>query len=143
MHAVNIGNAAQEGGQRDETTKTGAAGAEEPLRARRAFAEWWHNEGSGMAPLPGEDAEAHVHRVCGIAWVNGAYKASEQLQNSVANLRQLKTEHESARQAWKAVPASWHDTPEKAAAVARVDGAAGAVMRAEAAIIQMLLTQES
>lgn len=41
------------------------------------FDAWWHNEGSGMPSLPGEDSETHVHRVCKIAWENGAYKALE------------------------------------------------------------------
>lgn len=43
----------------------------------RRFDSWWYDEGSGMAPLPGEDAETHVHRVCKIAWENGAYVAGE------------------------------------------------------------------
>lgn len=43
-----------------------------------AFDVWWHDEGSGMPPLPGKDAETHVKRVCKIAWLNGAYKAQEQ-----------------------------------------------------------------
>jgi hypothetical protein len=37
------------------------------------FEEWWHNEGSGMPPKPGEDAEIHVKRISAIAWSNGAY----------------------------------------------------------------------
>ena len=44
-----------------------------------AFDVWWHNEGSGMPPLPGEDAETHVRRICEIAWSNGAYKAREEI----------------------------------------------------------------
>lgn len=39
-----------------------------------AFDEWWNNEGSGMPPLTGEDAETHVHRISRIAWLNGAFK---------------------------------------------------------------------
>ena len=35
---------------------------------RSAFEAWWYNEGSGMPPQPGEDAETHVHRICKIAW---------------------------------------------------------------------------
>lgn len=46
------------------------------------FETWWHNEGSGMAPLPGEDAETHVKRVCEIAWGNGAYKAIAAMDGS-------------------------------------------------------------
>jgi hypothetical protein len=34
-----------------------------------AFERWWHEEGSGMPPLDGEDAETHVHRVSRIAWL--------------------------------------------------------------------------
>ena len=45
-----------------------------------AFDKWWHDEGSGMPPLRGEDAETHVRRICAIAWANGAYKANEALQ---------------------------------------------------------------
>jgi hypothetical protein len=60
-----------------------AASTESTLAAPSglAFDVWWHNEGSGMPPLPGEDAETHVHRICAIAWSNGAYKAREQLLN--------------------------------------------------------------
>lgn len=47
----------------------------------RAFDTWWNNEGSGMPPLPGEEAETHVRRICAIAWVNGAYKANEAQQD--------------------------------------------------------------
>lgn len=44
---------------------------------KAAFDVWWHEEGSGMPPLPGEDAETHVHRISRIAWENGGYKATE------------------------------------------------------------------
>jgi len=37
------------------------------------FDRWWWNEGSGIPPLPGEDAEEHVHRVCEIAWETADY----------------------------------------------------------------------
>ena len=37
------------------------------------FYRWWHNKGSGMSPLPGEDQEEHAHRISRIAWHNGAY----------------------------------------------------------------------
>ena len=43
----------------------------------RAFDEWWHNEGSGVPPAPGEDSESHVRRLTRIAWHNGAFKARE------------------------------------------------------------------
>ena len=51
-------------------------------KAESAFSAWWHNEGSGMLPLPGEDAEMHVRRICEIAWANGAYKAAESIENT-------------------------------------------------------------
>ena len=41
------------------------------------FEVWWHREGSGMPPLPGEDAEIHVKRISEIAWSNGAFKARD------------------------------------------------------------------
>jgi len=44
---------------------------------RTAFEKWWHDEGSGMIPQPGEDAETHVRRICEIAWANGEYKSGE------------------------------------------------------------------
>lgn len=43
------------------------------------FTEWWHNEGSGIPSLPGEDAETHVRRVSRVAWLVGMLKASELL----------------------------------------------------------------
>lgn len=43
---------------------------------RSAFDAWWHNEGSGMPPMTGEDAATHVRRICEIAWNNGTYKAN-------------------------------------------------------------------
>ena len=44
-----------------------------------AFDVWWHNEGSGKPPLPGEDAETHVRRICEIAWLNGTYIARAEI----------------------------------------------------------------
>jgi len=38
-----------------------------------AFEQWWHLEGSGMAPLPEEEQVTHVKRISAIAWSNGAY----------------------------------------------------------------------
>jgi hypothetical protein len=38
------------------------------------FEIWWYDEGSGMPPQPGEDAEEHCYRVAKIAWLNGDYK---------------------------------------------------------------------
>jgi hypothetical protein len=41
----------------------------------RRFRIWWHEEGSGLPPLPGMDHEEHVRRISQIAWHNGAYIA--------------------------------------------------------------------
>jgi hypothetical protein len=41
----------------------------------RRFRAWWHNEGSGLLPLPGMDHEEHARRIGEIAWANGAYVA--------------------------------------------------------------------
>lgn len=38
-----------------------------------AFDRWRFNEGSGMAPLPGQDHEEHIQSIARIAWHNGAY----------------------------------------------------------------------
>ena len=47
-----------------------------PLKTQKEvmelFEKWWNNEGSGMPPKPGEDAEIHVKRISAIAWSNGA-----------------------------------------------------------------------
>ncbi len=45
------------------------------------FETWWWNEGSALRSLPNEDAEAHVHRVCKIAWHNGALEAFEKTRD--------------------------------------------------------------
>lgn len=44
------------------------------------FETWWHNEGSAMSPLPGEDYEQHARRVSAIAWENGAFCAAPALR---------------------------------------------------------------
>jgi predicted small secreted protein len=36
-----------------------------------AFTEWWRTTGSGIAPIPGEYAEAHAKRVAAQAWDAG------------------------------------------------------------------------
>lgn len=41
------------------------------------FDKWWTEEGSGIPPLHGEDAETHVHRVSKIAWLTGVVKTLE------------------------------------------------------------------
>ena len=52
---------------------------------KESFDKWWYDEGSGMPPLPEEDAEAHVRRVCEIAWSNGAYKMLEHVAKAKAD----------------------------------------------------------
>ena len=42
-----------------------------------AYKAWWHNEGSGILPLPNEDMEEFAHRMTEIAWSNGAFKERE------------------------------------------------------------------
>ena len=39
-----------------------------------AYKTWWHNEGSGIIPLPNEDMEEFAHRITEIAWSNSAFK---------------------------------------------------------------------
>jgi hypothetical protein len=41
------------------------------------YKAWWHNEGSGIIPLPNEDMEEFAHRMTQIAWSNGAFKERE------------------------------------------------------------------
>jgi PDZ domain-containing secreted protein len=41
------------------------------------FEIWWKNEGSGMPPKKGEDAETHVKRLTEIAWSNATYLAQQ------------------------------------------------------------------
>ena len=48
------------------------------------FERWWHDEGSGMPPLGGEDHSEHVRRLCEIAWSNGAYVAREERKSADA-----------------------------------------------------------
>jgi len=33
------------------------------------FEQWWHAEGSGLAPHPDEDHEEHARRVAEVAWI--------------------------------------------------------------------------
>ena len=44
-----------------------------------AYKAWWHNEGSGIIPLPNEDMEEFAHRMTQIAWSNGAFKEREEV----------------------------------------------------------------
>ena len=46
-----------------------------------AYKAWWHNEGSGIIPLPNEDMEEFAHRMTQIAWSNGAFKEREECAN--------------------------------------------------------------
>lgn len=48
-----------------------------------AFDAWWREEGSALAPLPGEDQEQHARRIAEIAWGNGEYVASRQLRETL------------------------------------------------------------
>ena len=41
--------------------------------SREAWRNWWDEEGSGMRPLPNEDAEQFARRMTEIAWANGAF----------------------------------------------------------------------
>jgi hypothetical protein len=47
------------------------------------FEKWWYYEGSGP-PQKGEDYEEHTKRMCQIAWSNGAYVATQPVQEPVA-----------------------------------------------------------
>lgn len=40
---------------------------------------WWHDEGSGMRPINGQDHESHVRDMTRIAWLNGAFGAAEEI----------------------------------------------------------------
>lgn len=47
-----------------------------PPSAERDFEIWWYDGGSGIIPIPKEDAEEHTRRVSKIAWLNATYKAN-------------------------------------------------------------------
>ena len=47
------------------------------MKQDEAYKAWWHNEGSGILPLPNEDMEEFAHRMTEIAWSNGAFKERE------------------------------------------------------------------
>lgn len=40
---------------------------------------WWHDEGSGMRPINGQDHESHVRDMTRIAWLNGAFGAAAEI----------------------------------------------------------------
>ena len=52
-----------------------------------AYKEWWHNEGSGIIPLPNEDMEEFAHRITQIAWSNGAFKEREKILFAIKEVR--------------------------------------------------------
>jgi hypothetical protein len=49
------------------------------MTQNEAYKTWWHNEGSGILPLPNEDMEEFAHRMTEIAWSNGAFKEHEEM----------------------------------------------------------------
>ena len=51
---------------------------------------WWHDEGSGMRPINGQDHESHVRDMTRIAWLNGAFGAADEIER-------LRAERDEAR----------------------------------------------
>jgi len=51
---------------------------------------WWHDEGSGMRPVNGQDHESHVRDMTRIAWLNGAFGAADEVER-------LREERDEAR----------------------------------------------
>ena len=51
---------------------------------------WWHDEGSGMSPVNGQDHESHVRDMTRIAWLNGAFGAADEVER-------LREERDEAR----------------------------------------------
>jgi hypothetical protein len=45
---------------------------------------WWHDEGSGMRPINGQDHESHVRDMTRIAWLNGAFGAADEIERTRA-----------------------------------------------------------
>jgi len=41
---------------------------------------WWHDEGSGMRPVNGQDHESHVRDMTRIAWLNGAFSFADEIE---------------------------------------------------------------
>ena len=54
---------------------------------------WWHDEGSGMRPVNGQDHESHVRDMTRIAWLNGAFGAADEI-------KRLRAERDEARRMW-------------------------------------------
>lgn len=59
---------------------------------------WWHDEGSGMRPINGQDHESHVRDMTRIAWLNGAFGAADEIER----LRAERDEARRASAAWEA-----------------------------------------
>ena len=51
---------------------------------------WWHDEGSGMRPVNGQDHESHVRDMTRIAWLKGAFGAADDIER-------LRKERDEAR----------------------------------------------
>ena len=51
---------------------------------------WWHDDGSGMRPINGQDHESHVRDMTRIAWLNGAFGAADEIER-------LRKERDEAR----------------------------------------------
>jgi len=56
------------------------------------FEHWWHEEGSGMPPKVGEDAETFARRMCEIAWKNGAFVAREESKEARRRHQETRSE---------------------------------------------------
>ena len=54
-----------------------------------AYKAWWHNEGSGLIPLPNEDMEEFAHRITQIAWSNGAFKERDACADMIEDLENI------------------------------------------------------
>ena len=54
-----------------------------------AYKAWWHNEGSGIIPLPNEDMKEFAHRMTQIAWSNGAFKERDACADMIEDLENI------------------------------------------------------
>ena len=57
---------------------------------------WWHDEGSGMRPLKGQDHESHVRDMTRIAWLNGAFDAADKIERLRAERDEIAEERRHA-----------------------------------------------
>jgi hypothetical protein len=89
---------------------------------KQRFETWWHEEGSGMPPKPGEDAEEHVKRVSKIAWLNGAYVQNKIATKQHSRGRKPVTGRFETREELevRVLESYYHNTELSAAAVARM-----------------------